>query len=191
MWQWLSTVGKKNKNGRLLWLQHCSKKKKKRRRILFWLFRTIYLMGTQSATVAYRITVKSQRVKVRLPLNLKKHERGPRCINLCASCLCSLSSVCVCVRAHQCIMCRRTAEVRNNCDPVLLSGVSEPDCVSTYVRLRHESMSVSRKVRALAPEHVHPLMNVFGQIPGITANPGHRPIPQCNASGLNVKKSIT
>ena len=151
-------------------------------------------MGTQSATAAYRITVKSQQVKVRLPLNLKKHERGPRCINLCASCLCSLSSVCVCVcvsvRALQCIMCRRTAEVRNNCDPVLLSGVSEPDCVSTYVGLRYESMSVSRKC-ARSPRTRSSINERIRQIPGITANPEHRPIPQCNASMLNVKKSIT
>lgn len=36
----------------------------------------IYLMGTQSAIIAYRVTLQSQEVKVRLPLNLKNMREG-------------------------------------------------------------------------------------------------------------------
>lgn len=68
----------------------------------------IFLMGARSAAVAYRITVKSRQVKVRLPLNLKnmRQVRGvPTCVvPVYAACQ---ASVCVrmrspgaCARVH-------------------------------------------------------------------------------------------
>lgn len=92
MWQWLSTEKPKAVMIAALKL------------ILFWLSRMIYLMGTQSAGVAYRITVKSQQVKVRLPLNLK-NMREVHGVSTCVVPVYAACQVCMCVRVVPVCMC--------------------------------------------------------------------------------------
>lgn len=160
--------------------------------ILFWLSQMIYLMGTQSAGVAYRITVKSQQVKVRLPLNLK-NMREVHGVSTCVVPVYAACQVCMCVcgasvHVCQCIMCRQTAEVKNNYDLVywlvwVRQNVSRRSCMCTSI-IKYASQ---RKVCILVWTRFS-INEYIRQIPRIMANPEHWLIPQCNASWLNVKK---
>lgn len=156
MWQWLSTEKPKTVMIAALKL------------ILFWLSQMIYLMGTQSAVAAYGITVKSQEVKVRLPLNLKNmrgvHGVSTRVVPVYAACQVCMHMCDTPVHVCERIMCRQTAGVKNNCDLIYWERqkAPTPSCVPV-----HHTECKSAKKCAYLSEHVSQLMNVFAKYPGL------------------------
>lgn len=143
-----------------------------------------------------RVTVKSREVKVRLPLNLKKHEREVRgestCVvavyAACQVCIC----VCVCVPMHN-VQTNRRWSITLTC--FIEQTERGRMCLRRHVCARpskkKKKKHTSQQKCARLSEHVSPLMNVSTRYQRITANPEHWLIPQCDASGLNVKKMIT
>ena len=105
--------------------------------ILFWLSRTIHLTRNP---VAYKITVKSPQVKVRLTLNLKNmRERSTVCRPVwflfmqLVKCVCVCVCVHVCLPVRQCIMYRQIWEAKSDLVH-WVEWVRKNDCMCSCMR---------------------------------------------------------
>lgn len=132
--------------------------------------------------MAFITTVRSRGVKVRLPLNLK-NMREVHGVSTCEVPAYAACQVCVCTPTCMCTSVQAERRGEEELMPGLLSGVTGAERMCACSCIFQNYISQQK-----CPQLTHFSINeCVHQIPRITTNPEHRPIPQCNVSRLNVK----